>query len=551
MEQVAARALRLAEHAWHRAVSPATMRLLGPLCAVALVWLAYRYWRWAEATALRRAGRWWLAAVTAATVVGCGVYVLSAAPADPSGFAQWRANPGQPGRVLVLAPAAAGATVLIVILALVAAWRWRLRRLDPTEVMEIERSMRAWRQRTLRPIVAAAGIVLATLVAACVVASVGAPQVPAMERLRLANAGASGATLWVGTAAGVSLLPASESSAAWRTPLRPWGALPATRVYDIVAGPAGDVWLATDSGVARGSRHGTSADGARQWEWDSTVNAALPNRRALGADIDSRGTLWVATEGGGAALSPAQGARAFTNRNAPLLHQILDSVLVDRDGRIWFGGAGGVNVYQPSVGGIDGDWLVGFTRYTSNEMLPADLVFTIVEDTAGRIWFGTLGGASVFAPEPSRFGLGAYDLDRWRTFSPRNSPLPDAKVHAILEDRQGRIWLGTEGGIAVLDGRNPGDTTRWTRFTATDSPSGTAVALPHPWVEALAEGPDGRIWAGTRGGLAVYDPAAPELGWTSFHASRLRRWLGYLWPPFWQRNIIADDVTALAWVAGE
>jgi ligand-binding sensor domain-containing protein len=263
----------------------------------------------------------------------------------------------------------------------------------------------------------------------------------------------------------------------------------------------------------------------------------------LGLTADPQGAAWAATGAGGATVSPAGSAMAFTNQNAPLLHLILDAVYVDRTGLVWFGGAGGVNVYQPPLPGqSEGQWPVGFNRVTTNGALPNDLVYSVTGDTQGRIWFGTAGGAAVFTPDPAAFGLGAFDASRWQTFVSGKSPLVDDQVHAMAVDRQGRIWLGTEQGISVVDEVSPGQF-RWRQFTA-DGRNG----LPHPWVRALLAAPDGRIWAGTHGGLAVYDPAKPDGGWTTYHANRLRRWVGYLWPAYWQRNILSDDVTALAWI---
>src|SRR5206468_706990 len=111
-------------------------------------------------------------------------------------------------------------------------------------------------------------------------------------------------------------------------------------------------------------------------------------------------------------------------------------------------------------GDADGSWPVGFTRYLTNGGLPDDLVFTIAGDDRGRLWFGTLSGAAVFTPDPALFGLGAFDPSHWQTFTTGNSPLANDKVHSMTVDHQGRVWLGTERGISVIEDTGGGQL-RW------------------------------------------------------------------------------------------
>jgi ligand-binding sensor domain-containing protein len=237
------------------------------------------------------------------------------------------------------------------------------------------------------------------------------------------------------------------------------------------------------------------------------------------------------------------GSRAFTGVNAPLMHQIMDAVYVDPAGQIWFGSAGGVNVYRPGAGDEPGTWPTGFNRSTTNGALPDNQVYAILGDSRGRIWFGTAHGVAALTPAPDDFGLGAYDAPRWLTFAGQPSPLAGEGVHALAEDGQGRLYFGTDSGVAVLDESEPDPGRRWLRLGG--APAG---GLPDPRVRALAVGPDGRLWAGTRGGLAVIDPARPQVGWRTYRAHPVRRWTGYLWPAHWESQILADDVTALAWV---
>jgi ligand-binding sensor domain-containing protein len=411
----------------------------------------------------------------------------------------------------------------------------------------------------------AAGIALALPVAAaamaCAAAAIAPAQIP--EPVQPASAGAA---LWVGTGAGLSRLAATERGTVWTAFAPPRGPLPAGRVLTLAAGTRGDVWVGTARGLVRLGAPG-GANVVDDAETFDAGNSALPHPQVMGIAVDGRGTAWAATANGGAAIDPSMPDRTFTTLNAPLLHTILDAAYVDPAGRVWFGGAGGVNVYQPgtgtSGGAGDGIWPVGFTRYSSNGGLPDDLVFAISGDSRGRVWFGTAGGVAAFTPDPAAFALGADTPENWQTFTPANSPLVHGRVHAIVEDRQGRMWLGTDAGISVVPAAaRAGDASGWQQFSAGpgrrsgqadhsgqagqagDAGSG---GLPHPFVQALALGPDGRVWAGTPGGLAVYDPAHPEQGWSAYRASPLKRWAGYLWPPFWRQTLVSNDVTALAW----
>jgi outer membrane protein assembly factor BamB len=155
-----------------------------------------------------------------------------------------------------------------------------------------------------------------------------------------------------------------------------------------------------------------------------------------------------------------------------------------------------------------------------------------------------LNGAAAFTPDPSAFSLGSTERSRWQTFTSGTSPLVGKEVLAIAEDRQGRIWLGTENGVSVLD--ESGGSARWQHFTA-DSSDGSR-SLPHRRVQALAVDGDGRVWAGTKDGLASYDPARSQEGWRTYRSHPLRRLTGLIFPPHAWSDVIADEITALAWV---
>ena len=75
--------------------------------------------------------------------------------------------------------------------------------------------------------------------------------------------------------------------------------------------------------------------------------------------------------------------------------------------------------------------------------------------------------------------------------------LPSDVVHAVTQDALGFVWVGTEDGLARLDGVE----------ARTYAATGDSSALSGGLVQALAPGRGGDVWAGTNNGLSRYDAA--------------------------------------------
>lgn len=71
--------------------------------------------------------------------------------------------------------------------------------------------------------------------------------------------------------------------------------------------------------------------------------------------------------------------------------------------------------------------------------------------------------------------------------------LPQNQIRAILEARDGYLWIGTGSGLVRFDG------VEFTVFDVTTTPE-----LPANWISALYEDRDGALWIGTDAGLVVY-----------------------------------------------
>ena len=102
-------------------------------------------------------------------------------------------------------------------------------------------------------------------------------------------------------------------------------------------------------------------------------------------------------------------------------------------------------------------------------------------------------GCALLATRPASAALdpqkqiGQYMRTVWET----SSGLPQNSVQAVLQTRDGYVWLGTEEGLVRFDGK------RFEVFNRANTPE-----LPGKDVKALFEAPDGGLWIGMVGGLA-------------------------------------------------
>ena len=146
-----------------------------------------------------------------------------------------------------------------------------------------------------------------------------------------------------------------------------------------------------------------------------------------------------------------------------------------------------------------GEQMKGWTYYlTRNSSIPSDTVRALAVDAEGRLWAGTEAGLARFA-----------DGD-WTIHNAGDSWPANAVIRTMAVDHDDRIWIGTEGGAGVLDGD------LWTRYTTANSGLlDNDVRCIAPLPAALDTRPGiGPVWFGTAAGADYFDGQA----WTHYSA---------------------------------
>lgn len=180
--------------------------------------------------------------------------------------------------------------------------------------------------------------------------------------------------------------------------------------------------------------------------------------------------LWIGTTGG---LLRFDGERfvLFDRDNTPAFHENnVFCLLVTGDKTLWVGmEGGGLLRYRDGV----------FNAFSRAQGLTNNFVRALVEDGYGKVWVGTDDGLFV--------------LERDRLDRVDNSDLlPVLAVHAIAQDRDGGLWIGGSRLFRLKDGR------------ATEYKLG-AQGSPNR-IKSILQTRDGTMWVGTVSGLQKMAP---------------------------------------------
>ena len=136
---------------------------------------------------------------------------------------------------------------------------------------------------------------------------------------------------------------------------------------------------------------------------------------------DSKGALWLGTEGDGVFRSLG-GSQAQYTRRTGLVNDFVRALFEARDGSVWIGTDEGVTLWRNGV----------LTNYREPQGLAYFSIRAIAEDRSGDIWIGTERGVS-------HWRQGRFVQDEV------TARLRGEKIWSIHEDPDGGLWFGTRG----------------------------------------------------------------------------------------------------------
>jgi len=229
--------------------------------------------------------------------------------------------------------------------------------------------------------------------------------------------------------------------------------------FDALEDSKGNIWVAS------------TISGVYKYNGDDFTNFTTKNglihNRTMDIHEDKEGNIWIATMGG---VSYYNGGnfKNFTTKEG-LTNNDVNTIMEDKTGKMWFGTRGTLCVYNPLTS--------KFIQVINKEGNTFKNVWTLIEDSKGNIWIG------------GEDGLSRYDGSIFTKFTTEF-------VNNIYEDKMGNIWtISSSGSLKIYD----------EKFLTYLKPFSTEIYNNKDMSFRIIEDKEGKIWIGTLQGVFNYD----------------------------------------------
>ena len=212
---------------------------------------------------------------------------------------------------------------------------------------------------------------------------------------------------------------------------------------------------------------------------------------------DKEGNIWAGTKNGLNKIDHKTNAVSTFNHDPNLTNSIsgntINALLCDRQGAVWIGTSNS-GLDKISYDKDSKSYKFAHFRYDNSDQhsLPGNEINAILQDKDGFLWVGTNSGLGRMDCSTGKFEVFRYN-------STLNNSLSSNNILSIFEDQTGMLWVGTTNGLNKFNA-GVGDFVRY--LPDPDNPG----SISHLTVKAISEDIDGHLLVGTLGGLDRFNP---------------------------------------------
>lgn len=241
--------------------------------------------------------------------------------------------------------------------------------------------------------------------------------------------------IWVGTNLGLGLLdPFTGKFKVFKHIANNPASLAGDNIHQIIEMNDRTLWIASDIGgisVLDLNLYKNPLTEELKFSQITKENSGLSSNNNRRIIQDSFGNIWIANYSMGIDFIAKSAASINTLQYMGKALEEVTGLYCDHQGNLWIGQDNLMSLYQN--GKLMQTW--NFSSYLSNS---SSSIYVFEEDKKGNIWCGTSdNGVLKFNPHAHSFTRINYaqNLD----------------VHALCENAQGKMWVGTEAGIFSVE----------------------------------------------------------------------------------------------------
>lgn len=150
---------------------------------------------------------------------------------------------------------------------------------------------------------------------------------------------------------------------------------------------------------------------------------------------ESSDKIWIGTYNNGLFSYSKNNGSIEVYKKGVISDNLIYDTLIDSKNRLWIATNNGLNLFDLNTKNIS-----KFYKGDNKNSLASSNIRNIMEDSNGRVWLGTVGGGVSYYQENGTF----------KTFIEEDG-LAGNVVIGTVEDQNSKIWVATHNGLSIID----------------------------------------------------------------------------------------------------